>query len=95
MKFDQVRIFPPEVQNLSRTKKHLYPGLYKGVQFSVLSKGLQKRFLDLIVSFNLEPELFHHIEYLTINREQRLYLELLKEIYDFVKKDVKENDYSE
>jgi len=49
---------------------------------------LQNGFLRFIEGLGIEPEVFYHIEYLAINREQRLYLELLKNLHDFAKKDM-------
>jgi len=44
--------------------------------------------LKFIGGLGIEPEVFYHIEYLAINREQRLYMELLKNLHDFAKKDM-------
>jgi hypothetical protein len=49
---------------------------------------LQSALLALVEGLTIEAELFYHIEYLTINREQRLYLEWLQNVYGFVKKDM-------
>lgn len=64
------------------------PGIFKGVNFHALSEGVQRGLLSFIEGLGIEPEVFYHIEYLALNREQRLYLELLKNIHDFAKKDL-------
>jgi len=83
---ERIRLFPENLAEVDGFKLHNSTQVYQGAQFQFLSESLQKAFLDFLKSLGLDGELFYHIEYLAYNKEQRLYLEWLSNIYQFCKK---------
>ena len=54
-----------------------------------LSESIQTSFVEYLYECGLNPEIGLAVEYLSWNKEQRLYMAWLRDLYHFVSKDTK------
>lgn len=69
--------------------KHLFKdnkfyGQYYGPNFMYLSEPLQRGIVEYLYSIGVRPEIGLCVEYLSWNKEQRLYMAWLRDLYLFL-----------
>jgi len=71
-------------QDVSEYSKNFFAGkiseAYSGPEFSILDESLQREFIELFLNFGIDDNLGSFIEVLSVDKEQRLYINWLKNV---------------
>ena len=82
--FNKVRLIPTEglkVVNQTWLQRSKRSTVYEGPKFAQLSEPVQDALVEYIYEVGVRPELGVVIEWLSWNKEQRLYMSWLKRLY--------------